>query len=161
MNDIIFRNSAKAIIVQDGKVLLLQKQHPGSAAFTVFPGGGQEPGETLPEALKRECIEEVGAQVQVGELLFVREYRSWEHEFDDPNKPTHQLEFFFLCSLEAPLDPSLVDNPDPGQIGVVWVAIEAFENENFYPKVLKKMLAEKLGENSRGHKSATYLGAVN
>lgn len=161
MKNIIFRNSAKAIIVQDGRVLLLQKQHAGSVAFTVFPGGGQEPGETLPEALKRECIEEIGARVEVGELLFVREYRSWEHEFHNPEKLHHQMDFFFLCTLEAPLDLGLVDNPDPGQIGVIWVAVEDLEAANFYPKALIKRLPEKLAECEKGYKSATYLGSVN
>lgn len=161
MNKIIFRNSAKAIIVQDDKVLLLQKQHAGSVVFTAFPGGGQEAGETLPEALKRECIEEIGARVQVGDLLFVREYRSWEHEFHNPKKLHHQMDFFFLCTLEAPLDLSLVENPDPGQIGAVWVAVEALEAANLYPKALIKKLPEKLIEHEHGNKSATYLGAVN
>ncbi len=161
MKNIIFRNSAKAIIVQDDKVLLLQKQHPASVAFTVFPGGGQEPGETLPEALKRECIEEIGAQVQVGELLFVREYRSWDHEFDDPNKRTHQLDFFFLCTLEAPLDPNLIDNPDPGQMGVVWVTVDSLEKANLYPKLLIQKLPEKLAAFKAGSSTGVYLGAVN
>ena len=161
MKGIIFRNSAKAIIVQEDKVLLLQKQHPGAAAFTVFPGGGQELGETLPEALKRECIEEIGAHVQVGELLFVREYRSWEHEFDDPNKRTHQIEFFFLCTLEASLDSSLVDNPDPGQIGTIWVNLQALEQVNLYPKVLIQKLPEKITSLEDGKSTFVYLGAVN
>ena len=161
MKDIIIRNSAKAVIFQDGKLLLLQKQHPGSVAFTVFPGGGQEPGETLPEALKRECIEELGAHVAVGELLFVREYRSWEHEFYNPEKPIHQLEFFFHCVLEGPLDSDLVNNPDPGQIGVLWVAVEDLDKVNLFPKILRHQLAEKLAAFETGKQSKVYLGPVN
>src|SRR5260370_35561370 len=34
-----------------------------------FPGGKQEPGETLPQCLERELGEELGIRVEVGSLL--------------------------------------------------------------------------------------------
>ena len=64
----VIRNSAKAIIVKDSKVLLT-KNEDNEGVFYLFPGGGQEHGETLPETVKRECLEEIGQQVEVGELL--------------------------------------------------------------------------------------------
>ena len=39
-----------------------------------FPGGKQEPGEALPEALRREIREELGVEIAVGEPLTVAEH---------------------------------------------------------------------------------------
>ncbi len=81
------RNSAKAIIIHQGK-LLLTKNKDNDGFFYLFPGGGQEHGEVLKETLKRECIEELGVQVEVQDLVYVREYigknhefAAWDHEF--------------------------------------------------------------------------------
>lgn len=157
---ISLRNSAKAVIIQGDKILLLQKQHPGNPAFTVFPGGGQEAGETLPEALARECLEEIGAKVRVGDLLFVREYRSWMHEFHNPDRMWHQVEFFFLCELLEPLQPELANNPDLNQKGTVWLTMEELKRQNLYPKALRQILADKLSEINEPQ-MPVYLGGVN
>ena len=160
MNNIFLRNSAKAIIRKDNKVLLIQKQHPGNPRFTVFPGGGQEPSETLAEALARECLEEIGAKIRVGDLLYVREYRSWLHEFHNPDRLWHQVEFFFLCELLEPLHPELADNPDPNQQGVIWVEQDMLKSQNLYPKVLREILADRLSQLDKAQ-NPIYLGGVN
>lgn len=50
------RNSAKAVVVHEGRVLLTRcRDHRGE--WYCFPGGGQEPGETLANAARRECLE--------------------------------------------------------------------------------------------------------
>ena len=64
------RNSAKGIIFR-GEEVLLTKNLDDEGFFYLFPGGGQEFGETLHDAVKRECMEEVGQEVEVGELLFI------------------------------------------------------------------------------------------
>lgn len=53
------RNSAKAIIINEDKILLTKNQD-NEGYFYLYPGGGQEYRETLHDALIRECIEEVG-----------------------------------------------------------------------------------------------------
>ena len=67
------RNSAKAVIVKDGNLLALKMQENNSTYY-ILPGGGQEHGENLHQALVRECKEELGAEVEIGDLIFVREY---------------------------------------------------------------------------------------
>ncbi len=53
-----------------GRVLIAQRPPDGLlGGLWEFPGGKQEPGETLPGALARELGEELGIAVEVGELL--------------------------------------------------------------------------------------------
>lgn len=62
-----YRLSAHAVITDaHGRVLLLKAAY--GAHSWGLPGGGLDPGETLHEALLRECREELGCSVDVGYL---------------------------------------------------------------------------------------------
>jgi 8-oxo-dGTP diphosphatase len=59
-----------AAVVRDGTVLAAQRAHPPELAGRwELPGGSVEPGETEQAALVRECREELGADVLVGERV--------------------------------------------------------------------------------------------
>lgn len=51
-----------AVIVKDGKVLLIHRKKEGKE-YWVFPGGGIEEGESPEEAVKREVKEETSLDV--------------------------------------------------------------------------------------------------
>lgn len=56
-----------AAIVRDGQLLAARRSAPSAVAGGwEFPGGKVEPGETEVGALRRECCEELGVQVDVG-----------------------------------------------------------------------------------------------
>lgn len=58
-----FRLGVHAVIVNDeGKVLLLKWTY-GDKGWGL-PGGGVDPGETIHEAVRRECLEEIGIEIQ-------------------------------------------------------------------------------------------------
>lgn len=66
-----------AIFDADNKVLLL-KQSYGDKRWGL-PGGGVEPGETVHEAIKRECREELGTEVEIESftgLYYHKEFNS-------------------------------------------------------------------------------------
>ena len=76
------RNAARAIIVNDGKILLNKNQNSlGDMCFGIskgavyydLPGGGQNQYETLEEAVIRECLEETGYITAVERLAAVYE----------------------------------------------------------------------------------------
>lgn len=149
------RNSAKAIIIKDGKILFT-KNKTENGVFYLLPGGGQEHGETLVEALKRECLEEVSADVVVGELVFIREYIGKNHEFAELDSEVHQVEFMFKCKIISGNTLSVGHVPDDWQIGFEWLDLDKLSDYRIYPKEMLKYI------NSKGEfKKQVYMGSVN
>ncbi|HYN92500.1 MAG TPA: (deoxy)nucleoside triphosphate pyrophosphohydrolase [Pilimelia sp.] len=65
-----FRVIVGAAIIADGRVLACERADPPDVGGAwEFPGGKVEPGETETEALVRECAEELGARVAVGDRV--------------------------------------------------------------------------------------------
>ena len=59
-----------ALIRAEGKILICQRPgHKARGLLWEFPGGKVDPGETPQDALKRECMEELGIRLAVGELF--------------------------------------------------------------------------------------------
>ncbi|MFN8458338.1 MAG: A/G-specific adenine glycosylase [Anaerolineae bacterium] len=68
-----------AVIRQDGRVLIAQRPPEGMlGGLWEFPGGKQEPNETLPECLQREIREELGIEIAV-ETPLVTVKHSYTH----------------------------------------------------------------------------------
>jgi len=59
---------AAVILLQDGKIALLERHRPDRHYF-VFPGGGVDKGETPVQAAVREAEEELGLQVSIDRLI--------------------------------------------------------------------------------------------
>ncbi len=58
----IERPTVKGLVFDaDNKIAILSR----NPQFGLFPGGGVEDGETLEEAFKRECKEEIGCDVEI------------------------------------------------------------------------------------------------
>lgn len=59
-----------AVIERNGLILAARRTEPAELAGRwEFPGGKVEPGETDADALVRECREEIGVRVAVGERI--------------------------------------------------------------------------------------------
>jgi 8-oxo-dGTP diphosphatase len=59
-----------AVIITDGRVLACERSAPPEVAGRwEFPGGKVEPGESDQQALARECAEELGVRVEVGDRV--------------------------------------------------------------------------------------------
>lgn len=150
------RNSAKALIIKDGKLLCTRNLSQFNEIYYLLPGGGQEPGETILETLARECREEVGLEVSALELRYVRDYIGKNHEFNHIHGDVHQVEYIFVCDVISEAAGASGHTPDYYQVGVEWVEISRLSELRLYPQILKKLIGP------RGALSGSvYLGDVN
>jgi len=160
MSDRPVRSAVKALIVQDGKLLTVRGQDSDGAYYSL-PGGGQIRGETLHEALRRECREEVSVDVEVGPLRYVRDYIAAHHEFARQSPDFHQVEFWFRCRLADGQSAALGDTPDPEQTGVAWLPLNDLGGFRLYPAVLKTLPLHAEAESGATPAATVYLGDVN
>jgi 8-oxo-dGTP diphosphatase len=149
------RTAARALIIYERKLLAI-KMRDRSGVFYLLPGGGQNHGETLKEGLKRECLEEIGTTVEIGELLYVREYIGKNHQFRNAHRAFHQVENVFRCSLPHPEQIGLGSELDKKQIGIEWLPLSELANTRLLPEVIKPCFTET------GFIAATnYIGDAN
>jgi 8-oxo-dGTP diphosphatase len=150
------RVSVKAIIREGSRILLIRNRDEDGDWYCL-PGGGQRRGETLPEALRRECAEEIGLLVAVGRLRFVRDYIGANHEFArEPGGDVHQVELMFECGLPSGENGSTGTAPDSMQVGAQWMRLDELDMCRFYPRTLVPLLKEPVGTSH-----TAYLGDVN
>lgn len=136
------RSSAKAIIIRDGKLLLQVCNFGTGKNCYLFPGGGQKYEEKLTDTVQREVLEEIGADVKVGELLWVREYIQKNHEFHMELGDVHQIEHYFRCELLNEPDASRATHPDSVQVGIEWVALKKIRSAILYPQIIRERFDE-------------------
>ena len=86
--------------------------------------------------LRRECREEINAEIVVGDLALMREYIGKNHEFASTDADIHQVEFYFSCQLADGAIPQDGHNIDEGQISVDWVPLAELERVRVYPQAL-------------------------
>ena len=68
------RVAAYAVIVEDGRGMLLAHWNEGPYSGWTLPGGGLDPGEDPADAVVREVQEETGYDVRVGPVIGVRSH---------------------------------------------------------------------------------------
>ncbi len=82
------RLATRAVIVHEGRLLLVNAYPGGQSDLWCAPGGGAEPGASLPDNLAREVHEETGLRIKVGAPCLI-------NEFHDPERGFHQVDLFF------------------------------------------------------------------
>ena len=147
------RNAARAVIIRNEQLLLLRKEGGGKPERYALPGGGQDTGETLQQALVRECQEEIGTTVSVGKLLFVADF--FKQRDSSPPSTRHVLELMFQCSVPGDYMPTSGHHPDKHQTGVVWMPLDDLERIQLFPASLGRHVMNALQGDIR-----PYLGVI-
>jgi 8-oxo-dGTP pyrophosphatase MutT (NUDIX family) len=124
---ILKRRAVRAIVRQDGRLLLVHSLKVGDYKF---PGGGVDEGESEEQALRRELREECGARLagvegEFGEVI----------EYDLPSEPEYDAfcmtSRYYLCRVEPGLG-SLHLDPYERELGFrpAWVETGAALHNN-------------------------------
>lgn len=148
------RIAARAVIIRAGSLLTVRVR-TDEGEFLVLPGGGQEHGETLPDAVRREVAEELGLAVVPKSLLYVREYVGKNHAMRRIHSRFHQVEAVFHCECPdfSPLGEG--KGQDRRQVGFEWIPVDALDRHPLSPRGLGQVLLRALKDGT-----AVYIGDV-
>lgn len=122
------RTSAKAVIIQNGQLLVI-KVNDGKEEWYILPGGGQDSEEMFPQTVEREVREETGIEVTCKDLLFVIEGVHGES--------FHRVDLVFLCDYVG-VAPDATLHSDTNQIGVEWLDLSILNRLPLYPSKLRR-----------------------
>ena len=108
-----------AAVIEEAGRYFVTRRHRGVhlEGYWEFPGGKCEAGESLPQCLARELMEELGVEAEVGDEIF-----TVTHDYPDRRVELH----FFACTLCG--EPS-------ARLGqqMRWVAREELRSLDFPP----------------------------
>ena len=108
-----------ALIWEKDKFMICQRPaHKARGLLWEFVGGKVEPGETREDALVRECSEELGVRISVGDL-----FMDVTHEYPDV---TVHLTLFNATVAEGV--PEKLEHND-----IRWITPEEISNYDFCP----------------------------
>lgn len=107
-----------ALIVKDHRFLICQRPaHKTRGLLWEFVGGKVEPGETLPQALIRECLEELGIRVTPQEI-----FMQLVHTYPDI---TVRLTLFWAQTQDT---PQRLEHND-----LRWIGVDEIDHLSFCP----------------------------
>ena len=88
----MIRLAVRALILDAGRLLVVNAYPGGTSDLWCAPGGGADAHMSLPDNLVREIREETGLTVSVGDPALV-------NEFHDPAAGFHQVDVYFRCRI--------------------------------------------------------------
>ncbi len=119
--------AARAIIIQDNKILVMHRNKYGSEYFTLV-GGRVAEGENTEQALVREIREETGLTVTAASLVFIEEHAAPYNE-----------QYVYLCEVAPNSGAAIQEDSEEAQLNrfevnvheLRWIEVKAFASIPF------------------------------
>jgi 8-oxo-dGTP diphosphatase len=123
------RISAGAIIIEQGKILLVRYNDSNGNSYLVGPGGGTLENEEITQTVVREVHEETGLEVNPQRILFIEDLLSHHYRM---------VKIWFLCNIVGGKLENTQGAADEGITDAKWYRKDQLRNEVVYPAILLK-----------------------
>ncbi len=128
--------AARAIIFENGKILVMHRQKYGSEYFTLV-GGRSNENETMEQTLVREVKEETGMQVVAAKLVYIEMHQSPYNE-----------QYIYVCNVAPHEGIAVQDASEEGEMNrfeanvhkPYWVEVKAFSSMPFRTPQLQQAI---------------------
>src|SRR5947207_13058278 len=99
----MFNIRVYGVLINEKKQVLVADEFIRGGYYTKFPGGGLELGEGTRDCLKREFMEEMGLEVEVGEHIYTTDF--YVRSAFDPEKQVISIYYYVkaLTPITCPI----------------------------------------------------------
>ena len=129
--------SVRAIVIEDGKVLMVEHEHTDKRGkFWIFPGGGVEEGESVADTAIRETEEETGIIVKPLGVAHVREAETLGQR---------AFEVYIHCEKIGGILKVGFDPEAPELVSIIdtrWFSSDDLKKILYYPEALWDVLSD-------------------
>ena len=137
----LFNIRVYGLIVYDNK-LLVTDEYRLDQYMTKFPGGGLEYGEGTTDCLKRECIEELGQEIEIVRHFYTTDYFQPSLSL---SKKSQLISIYYVALLKKPPAFASTDRvfdiqPTDQAQSFRWLKANKLNPENFTFPVDKKVV---------------------
>ena len=135
-----------ALVLLENNHVLVMKYQYGEHFIYNLPGGNPDSGELLSETIARECMEELGIDVEVGQMLLMGQVSGTENRDD-------VLHILFEGELIGGIPELQVGETNAQE--VLWMPIDQLSHVTMYPNIGME-LTDLLITQQKGK----YVGAI-
>ena len=146
------------VAIHENKVLVVD-EYWFETYMTKFSGGGMEFGEGTIDCLMRECMEELGQEVEVLKHLYTTDY--FQPTIFIPNKQLVSIYYLIRLSDPDKLKTTQIRNdfePKEGNMAFRWIELDKLTPEEFsFPvdRKVAKILISNLHTGQNQQRSST------
>jgi 8-oxo-dGTP diphosphatase len=115
-----------ALLILENNHVLVMKYQYGTHFIYGLPGGNTDPGESFPETVARECLEELGIDVEVGPLLLMGEILATD---------TRPNSLHILFSGEIVGGIPVPQANETTALEAIWMPVSQLHEIHLYPNV--------------------------
>jgi len=117
------------ILINENREILISDEIYQNKHFTKFPGGGLELGESLPDAIKREFIEECDLEITDIQLLYITD-SVVPSAFNDSQVLGVYYQVFTNDELKVPIQTQAFNFEKGSKQSFRWISLQNFSAQD-------------------------------